>query len=294
MKPDDTLDRDWRIDMNKNKFRGNASKAYTTYLPIVLFLVFLLFPFYWMFVTAVKPDSEIYTVPLIYWPKEITWENFKKLFGYFDFIKYMKNSLIIALATTVLSLFVSTLAAYAFTRYKFKGRKFLMALFLSNNMFPTVLLMIPLYSIMRQIGLLYTHAGMVLAYTTFSIPFSVWLIQGFIRDIPYELEEAAMVDGCTRIGAFFHVLLPVLTPGLMAAGVYMFMQAWNEYTLASMFTNPSTRTIPVALNSLIGQLGVDWGLLCAGGTITVIPVCIMFFFAQKRLVAGLTAGSVKG
>lgn len=280
--------------MNKTKLKTSTSKLFTIVLPTVLFLVFLLFPFYWMFVTAVKTDAEIYTVPLLYWPKHFSWGNFQKLFGYFDFLKYMKNSLIIALATTVVSLFVSTLAAYTFTRYTFKGRKALMALFLSNNMFPTVLLMIPLYAIMRKIGLLYTYTGMILAYTTFSIPFSVWLIQGFIRDIPYELEEAAMVDGCTRVGAFVHMLLPVLTPGLLAAGVYMFMQAWNEYTLASMFTNPGTRTIPVALNSLIGQLGVDWGLLCAGGTITVIPVCIMFFFAQKRLVAGLTAGSVKG
>ena len=169
-----------------------------------------------------------------------------------------------------------------------------MAVFLSNNMFPTVLLMIPLYSIMRQLGLLYTYPGMILAYATFSIPFSVWLIQGFIRDVPFELEEAALVDGCTRIGAFLRIFLPILTPCLLAAGVYMFMTAWNEFTLASLFTNPDTRTIPIALNSLIGQLGVDWGLLCAGGVITCIPVTVMFFFAQKRLVAGMTAGAVKG
>ena len=154
--------------------------------------------------------------------------------------------------------------------------------------------MIPLYSIMRQLGLLYSPGGLVLAYTTFTIPFSVWLIQGFIRDVPFALEEAALVDGCNRVSAFLRIFLPVLTPCLLAAGVYMFMQAWNDYTLASMFTNPDTRTIPVALNSLIGQLGVEWDMLCAGGTITILPVCIMFFFAQKRLVSGLTAGAVKG
>lgn len=263
-------------------------------LPVAAFLIFLLFPFYWMFVTSVKPDAEIYANPLIYWPKNFTWATYEKLFGYFDFLKYMKNSLIVAIFTMILSLFVSTLAAYAFSRYNFPGRKVLMAVFLSNNMFPTVLLMIPLYSIMRQMGLLYTPGGLVLAYTTFTIPFSVWLIQGFIRDVPFSLEEAALVDGCNRVRAFLKIFLPVLTPCLLAAGVYMFMQAWNEYTLASMFTNPSTRTIPVALNSLIGQLGVEWDMLCAGGTVSVIPVCIMFFFAQKRLVAGLTAGAVKG
>ncbi len=277
--------------MKKNH---QLSRIWKLFIPLALYSIFTLFPYYWMFVTAVKSDADIHSRPILYWPANFTWENFQQLFGYFDFLSYMKNSLLIALGTTVLSLFVSTLAAYAFARYEFKGRKILMALFLSNNMFPTVLLMIPLYSIMRTIGLLYTHTGMVLAYATFSIPFSVWLIQGFIRDIPFDLEEAALVDGCNRRGAFIRIFLPVLSPALLAAGVYMFMQAWNEYTLASMFTDPATRTIPVALNSLIGQLGVDWGLLCAGGIITCIPVIIMFFFAQKHLVAGMTAGSVKG
>ncbi len=263
-------------------------------LPIMVFLIFLLFPFYWMFLTSIKTSAEIYATPLIYWVNNITWATYEKLFGYFDFFKYMKNSMVIAVFTTILSLFVSTLAAYAFSRFKFKGRKILMGVFLSNNMFPTVLLLIPLYSIMRSLHLLFTPFGMIFAYTSFTIPFSVWLIQGFIRDAPFTLEEAALVDGCNRVNAFVKIFLPILTPGLMAAGVYMFMQSWNEYTMASLFTNPATRTIPVALSSLIGQLGVEWDMLCAGGTITVVPVCIMFFFAQKKLVTGLTSGGVKG
>lgn len=278
----------------KNQVKDACKFVFGLWLPVGAYLLFLLFPFYWMFVTSVKTNEEIYANPLIYWPKEFTWATYEKLFGYFDFLKYMKNSLVVAVFTMILSLIVSTLAAYAFSRYNFPGRKALMAVFLSNNMFPTVLLMIPLYSIMRQLGLLYSPGGLVLAYTTFTIPFSVWLIQGFIRDVPFALEEAALVDGCNRVSAFLRIFLPVLTPCLLAAGVYMFMQAWNEYTLASMFTNPDTRTIPVALNSLIGQLGVEWDMLCAGGTITILPVCIMFFFAQKRLVSGLTAGAVKG
>ena len=278
----------------KNQVKEACKFVFGLWLPVVAYLLFLLFPFYWMFVTSVKTNEEIYANPLIYWPKEFTGATYEKLFGYFDFLKYMKNSLVVAVFTMILSLIVSTLAAYAFSRYNFPGRKALMAVFLSNNMFPTVLLMIPLYSIMRQLGLLYSPGGLVLAYTTFTIPFSVWLLQGFIRDVPFALEEAALVDGCNRVSAFLRIFLPVLTPCLLAAGVYMFMQAWNEYTLASMFTNPDTRTIPVALNSLIGQLGVEWDMLCAGGTITILPVCIMFFFAQKRLVSGLTAGAVKG
>lgn len=206
----------------------------------------------------------------------------------------MKNSFIAAALTTIVSLTASTLAAYAFSRYRFKGRRILMAVFLSNNMFPTVLLLIPLYSIMRKMGLLYTPWALVLAYATFTLPFSVWLLNGFMNDLPMSLEEAALVDGCNRRMAFFKIILPILGPSLVATGVYIFMTSWNEYTFAVMFTNNASRTIPVALKSLIGQLGVDWGLLTAGGIITIIPVCIMFFFAQKRLVEGLTAGAVKG
>jgi multiple sugar transport system permease protein len=281
--------------MKRNtNIKNICNTIFTLILPNLLFLLFLLFPFYWMFVTSVKPQAEIYTNPLIYWPKEFTLDTYRNLFGYFDFLKYMKNSLVVALCTMILSLIVSTLAAYAFSRYQFKGRNVLMGMFLSGNMFPAVLLMIPLYTIMRSLKLLYTPMGLILAYTSFTIPFSVWLIQGFIRDVPFSLEEAALVDGCNRMGAFFRIFIPVLTPCLLAAGVYVFMQSWNEYTMASLFTNPSTRTIPVALNSLIGQLGVEWDILCAGGTIAIIPVCIMFFFAQKRLVSGLTSGAVKG
>ena len=167
-------------------------------------------------------------------------------------------------------------------------------MFLTNNMFPTVLLLIPLYTIMRKLGLLYTPGSLILSYTTFTIPFSVWLLNGYINDLPSSLEEAAMVDGANRTQAFIKIILPILVPCLIATGVYIFMQSWNEYTFAVMFTNEKNRTIPVALKNLIGQLGVQWDLLTAGGIVTIIPVCIMFFFAQKRLVEGLTAGAVKG
>ena len=272
----------------------NAKKQLGIWLLVIAFLVFLIFPLYWMFVTSVKTDAEIYANPLIYWPKHIVGDTYERLFGYFDFLHYMKNSLIVAVAAMLISLTVSLLAAYAFARYQFKGKRILMCVFLSNNMFPTVLLMIPLYSIMRNLGLLYSHGSLILSYTTFTIPFTVWLLQGFIKDFPFSLEEAALVDGCNRLTAFFYIFLPIIKQCLIAAGVYIFMQAWNEYTLSSMFTNPETRTIPVALNSLIGQLGVEWDMLCAGGIVAVLPVCFMFFFAQKRLVEGLTAGAVKG
>ena len=277
------------------KNQTGIKRILLVYLPLVLLMVFILFPFYWTFVTSVKPEDELYGAVVTYWPKHITFEAYAKLFTTtVDFLTAMKNSFIVASLTTVVALTASTLAAYAFSRYQFVGRKLLMSIFLCNNMFPTVLLLIPLYSIMRKMGLLYTPASLILSYTTFTIPFSVWLLLGFLNDLPMSLEEAALVDGCNRGSAFIRIILPILGPSLVATGVYIFMQSWNEYTFAMMFTNTASRTIPVALKSLIGQLGVQWDLLTAGGIITIIPVCIMFFFGQKRLVEGLTAGAVKG
>lgn len=271
-----------------------AQRIFGLYLPLTAILLFLLFPFYWTFVTSIKPESELYGAVVTYWPQTPTFEAYRKLFVDFNFLKPMGNSLLVAIITTLVTITVSVLAAYAFSRFDFKGRKGFMIMFLTNNMFPSVLLLIPLYAIMRKLGLLYTPASLVLAYTTFTIPFSVWMLNGYFNDLPLSLEEAAMVDGCNRAQAFLKIILPILTPCLVATGVYIFMQSWNEYTFAVMFTNENNRTIPVALKNLIGQLGVQWDLLTAGGIITIIPVCVMFFFAQKRLVEGLTAGAVKG
>lgn len=273
--------------------RERLSRVFSLYLPLVLFLVFILFPFYWMFVTSIKPEAELYGATT-YWPHNFTWDSYVNLFGRFDFLKPMGNSLFVAFVTTLVTLFVSTLAAYAFTRFEFRGRKPLMVMFLTNNMFPTVLLMIPLYIIMRSLSLLFTPWALVLSYTTFTIPFTVWLLNGYLNDLPLALEEAAEVDGANRVQAFLYVIMPILAPCIVAAGVYVFMQSWNEYTFASLFTNSGNRTIPVALKSLVGNLGVQWDLITSGGVITIIPVCVMFFFAQKRLVEGLTAGAVKG
>jgi multiple sugar transport system permease protein len=269
-------------------------KSLLSYLLLAVFIVFLLFPFYWTFVTSIKTSSELYGQTVTYWPAMPSFESYKRLFSEYNFLQPMGNSLLVAALTTLISVTVSVLAAYSFSRYRFKGRKFLMSMFLTNNMFPTVLLLIPLYAIMRKIGILYTPASLILSYTTFTIPFSIWLLNGFLDDLPLSLEEAAMVDGANRAQAFLKIILPILMPGIVATGAYVFMTSWNEYTFAVMFTNQANRTIPVALKNLIGQLGVEWGMLTAGGIITIIPVVIMFFFAQKRLISGLTAGAVKG
>lgn len=276
------------------KNTNNLLNIILHYVPLVILLLFLLFPFYWTFVTSIKSEKELYSSVITYWPRNITFISYQKLFVNFNFIKPIINSFIVALSTTIISILVSTLAAYAFSRYNFRGKKMFMMLFLTNNMFPTVLLLIPLYSIMRNIGILYTPMALILSYITFTMPFSIWLLTGYINDLPISLEEAAMVDGANKVQAFVKVILPLLRPGIIATGVYVFMTSWNEYTFAVMFTNEVSRTIPVALKTLVGELGVQWGLLTAGGIITIIPVCVMFFFVQKRLVEGLTAGAVKG
>jgi multiple sugar transport system permease protein len=278
--------------MEKEKFR--LSRVLPIYIPLAAYLIFLLFPFYWTFVTSIKPENELYSSVVTYWPNSKTFMSYKKLFVNYNFLKPMFNSLLVAAVTTIVSLTVSLLAAYAFSRYRFKGRKTLMAVFLTNNMFPIVLLLIPLYAVMRNIGILYTPMALMLSYTTFTIPFSIWLLNGYLSDLPISLEEAAMIDGATRAQAFLKIIFPILLPCIVATGAYIFMTSWNEYTFAVMFTNEGSRTIPVTLKNLIGQLGVEWGMLTAGGIITIIPVCIMFFFAQKRLTEGLTAGAVKG
>ncbi|MDD2417986.1 MAG: carbohydrate ABC transporter permease [Oscillospiraceae bacterium] len=277
--------------------KGKENRFYrllNLHIPLILLLLFLLFPFYWTLVTSIKPARELYGSVVTYWPRQITFEAYKKLFFDYNFLKPMGNSLLVAFFTTALTLFVASLASYSFSRFRFRGRRLLMILFLTNNMFPTVLLLIPLYAIMRRLGILYTPLALVLSYTTFTIPFSIWLLNGYLSDLPQSLEEAAMVDGANRPQAFTRIILPILIPCLIATGVYIFMTSWNEYTFAVMFTNEESRTIPVSLKNLIGQLGVQWDLLTAGGIITIIPVCIMFFFAQRRLVEGLTAGAVKG
>ncbi|HHU03341.1 MAG: carbohydrate ABC transporter permease [Christensenellales bacterium] len=283
--------------MRKTYIKGNKEKTFRVlflYLPIMLFLIFLLFPFYWMLVTSLKTSQEIRMLPIVYFPSSPSLDSYRYLFEQFNFLHPLRNSLFIAVLTTIISLTVSTLAAYSFSRFRFKGRNFFMSLFLLNNMFPTVLLLIPLFTIMRSIKLLYTPYSLVLSYTTFTIPFSIWLLHGYLSDLPLTIEEAAMVDGASRPKAFLAVLMPILLPCILATGVYIFMQSWNEYTFAVLFTNEKSRTVPVALKMLVGSFGVQWELISAGGVITVIPVCIMFFFAQKRLVSGLTAGAVKG
>jgi multiple sugar transport system permease protein len=261
---------------------------------VAFFVVFALFPYIWTALTSLKPEQELFTKGVHYLPKQVVVKNYVNLFKRLKFQKYFGNSLIVAISTTCLALVASSLAGYAFSRFRFKLRAALMVIFVLTNMFPKILLIIPLFMIFRHVALLNTYHGLVLAHCTFTIPFATWMLTGFFDSIPRELEEAAVVDGASKIKAFLIVTLPLAAPSLAATAVYIFIHSWNDYLYAVMFTSSeSVRTLPIALKMFIGKYEVDWGALTAGGIVTSVPLVVFFMLVQRYLIAGLTAGAVK-
>jgi multiple sugar transport system permease protein len=252
------------------------------------------FPYVWILLTSIKPDAEIFTPDFHYLPQHATLDNYRQLLISTPIARYFVNSTIVASLSTMLALTVAVSAAYSFSRFRFRGRQVLMTLFLVIPMFPTVLILVPLFVIMRTLNLLGTYWALLVAYTTFVIPFSVWMLTGFFDGFPVDLEEAGMVDGCTRMGAVARILLPLALPGLIATGIYIFIVAWNEFLFALMFTTQQSRTLPVGLYSFIGEYSVQWGLLTACGVVVTIPVVTLFFLVQGHLIRGLTSGAIKG
>jgi multiple sugar transport system permease protein len=262
-------------------------------LPVLLIVVFALAPYVWMVLTSVKPSSAIATFPVQYLPADPTLEHYRALLARTSFLRNLLDSLVVAVGAVVLGLGVSVPAAYAFSRFRFAGRSGLLVFFLTINMVPVVMLIIPLFVLMRQLGLIDTFVGVVMGHATFAIPFSVWMMTSYFNALPAELDEAALVDGATRWQTIRHVVLPLAMPGIVTTGIYIFVNSWNEYLFAMMLSGQSIKTVTVALQSFIGEFTVQWGLLTAGGTLIAIPVTILFLVIQRRLVGGLTAGAVK-
>lgn len=261
-------------------------------LPMLAILGFALGPYLWMFLTSVTTEAQLFTDgPSIF---NMTLENYDRLFRTVGFEKNLLDSFIVAAGTVAVGLSLSVTAAYAFSRFNFPGRRLLMLQFLLINMFPLVLLILPLFIFMRVLGLLDTYLALIIANSTIAIPFSVWMMVSYMNGIPRSLDEAAMTDGCTRLQALTRVVLPLCLPGIIATGIYIFITAWNEYLYALTLGGRDVRPITVAVQTLIGEYEVQWGLLTAGGIIGAMPATILFLIVQKRLISGLTQGAVKG
>jgi multiple sugar transport system permease protein len=273
--------------------RSRLRRALEVDLPVLVIVAFAIGPYAWMVLTSLKTDADIAAFPVRYWPTTVTLEHYRLLLERTSFSGNLLNSLVVALGACLLGLGVSLPAAYGFSRFRFPGRRVLMTQFLVINMFPIVLIIIPLFVLMRQFGLLDTVLGIVLGHSTFAIPFSIWMLTSYMNAIPGELDEAARIDGATRLQTLRLVLLPVILPGLVTTGIYIFVTSWNEYLFAMMLSGQNVRTVTVALQLFIGEFSVQWGLLTAGGTLIAIPVTLLFLLVQKRLVGGLTAGAVK-
>jgi multiple sugar transport system permease protein len=273
--------------------RSRARRFVEIELPALLLVVVALAPYVWMAITSIKPDADIARFPVVYWPENPTLGHYADLLARTSFPKNLLDSLIVAACAGALGLGLALPAAYAFSRFGFVGRRLLMTQFLTVNMFPIVLMIIPLFVAMRHLGLLDTVAGVVLGHATFAIPFSIWMLTSYLNGIPKDLDEAATIDGASRLATIRYILLPLAAPGIAATGIYIFVASWNEYLFAMMLSGQNVRTVTVALQSFIGEYTIQWGLLTAGGTLVALPVTLLFLFVQRHLIGGLTAGAVK-
>ena len=261
----------------------------------LLVLAVMVFPVYWMVATAFKPGQQILSYTPHWVPTHPTLSNFRDAIHQPFFWNAVKNSLIVVSAVVALSVVLAFLASLALAKFHFYGRKAFIVLILGVQMVPLAALIIPLYILMSRLGQIDKLTGVIAMYLTFVLPFTVWTMRGFLLGIPKELEEAAMVDGATRFGAFVRVLLPLVGPGLVATSIFAFIQAWNEFIIAYVFLHtPEKQTLMVWLASFTTLRGTDWGPLMAGATLCALPVVVFFLLVQRRIAFGLTAGAVRG
>jgi len=260
-----------------------------------MLLLIAAFPLVWMLSTALKPSGEIFATPPTLVPARPTTTNFSRLMAETNFLVFFQNSLVVSLTTVFLTLTVSALGAYSLTRYTFAGRDKVAGLILLTYMFAPIMIIIPFYILVKQIGIANTRLALVLSYTTFCLPFCLWLLRAFFKSIPLELEEAALVDGAHRGKAVWYVVLPLALPGLIAAAIFTFILAWNDFLFALvLITSEELKTLPVGVNDLFNATIVDWGLIMAAGVMITAPTVVFFVAIQRYLIQGWGAGGVKG
>ena len=263
-----------------------------TYLTVLALLA--AFPLVWILLSAFKGKGEMISDPLRFLPASWTLDNFKAVLIQLKFGTNMLNSIIVSLSSTVICIIISCLCAYGIVRFFPRLGKVLTRVLITTYMFPTILLAVPYSILMGRLGLMNSRIGLVITYLSFSVPYAIWLLVGFFQTVPLEIEEAAYIDGANKIQTFNRIVLPIVTPGVIAVAIYTFINAWNEFLYALILTNSSSKmTVAVALKSLEGQEILDWGVMMAASAIVVIPSVVFFMLIQKKIAGGLAAGSIK-
>lgn len=267
----------------------------TKYIFIMGFLIFTLFPVFWMFKISLTPDRLLFSEGIVIWPSRITFDHYYAVLVEGSFPDYFMNSFIVSFTTAAMVTIIAIGAGYALSRFSFKGKVAIMTLLLVTQMFPIVMIIAPIYNVLSFINLVDSLTGLILVYTAFNLPFACFLLQSFFDSAPIELEEAAMMDGCTRPQAIEKVTLPLCLPGIGATLGFVFTAAWSELLFALMFINrQSQMTFPAGIMNFVTKFSVDWGQMAAAMILALIPVCIFFAYIQKFIVQGLTAGALKG
>lgn len=275
-------------------FRGRLIRRTVVALGVAFLLFWSLFPIFWVLSTALKTDPEIYALPPILWPETPTLKNFREIIWNTQFPLYLRNSLVVALSVTVLSVIVAALAAYPIARMRFTGRSLVARSIVVSYLMPPSLLFIPLFVILQRLGLVDTKSGLVVAYLTFTVPFCAWMLIGYMRSIPIELDEAARIDGASRLQTLTRVILPIALPGLSVVALFAFTHAWNEFLFALVYVySNASKTFTAGLTGLIMGDVFVWGQLMAASLLAILPILVIYLMAQRYLVGGLAAGSVK-
>ncbi|MEV2266966.1 carbohydrate ABC transporter permease [Nonomuraea africana] len=265
------------------------------WIAVVLIGLFGMLPVYWLVATAFTPDDRAFSFPPSLFPTEITFDHFANLAENEQLFGYLVNSVIVSVVTAVLSVVVSAYMAYAFSKFRYRGRKSLMHLVLASQMFPQALLLVTLYAVFSASGLLGSYTALILSFTTFTLPLCVWMLKGIFDTVPSSLMEAAAIDGASRLRTLHQIALPLAAPGLVAAGLFAFVRAWNDFVFALTLTDPDRQTLPPGLvHTYLGEFQTAWPDLMAASFVVSLPVIAAFMFLQRYLVGGLTAGAVKG
>lgn len=265
------------------------------YVSAFVIASFSIVPILWGVSTSLKTSDKIYSQPPKWLPEPITFEHYLSVLNNGQMLKYLLNTTVIAFGTTILSLVVCILAAYGFSRYKFPGKNVLLISILFTKVLPRVIIIVPFYIVLKNLNLLNTYSGLILSYMIFVIPIAIWLLKGFFDNIPYEIEEAATVDGCSPLGLLIRIIIPMSLPTIAAVGLYSFILAWNEFLFALVFTSGAAiRPLAVGLAFFISEEGIKWGELMAASILMSIPAIIIFSLSQKLLIKGLSDGGVKG